>query len=433
MVFTIQVRGIGSLARPLHHNMLIAKGLSKINLTSGGDVSSVAGNSYALPIQKIEVTSSFTGVITIPNNDNHVIVDLNIGSNNVGGNGSTPIVYNNSNSKTLRISGSGKIGAGTISSGSFVAKTTDSTVAFTDSFVPFASSDSKDYTLPQTTKSKVNGLATFVTTTQGVARASGGNSTDGSGTSTYTVAQTGQVNFIVQGGGGGGGEWFGRGPGGGGGGGAYGRFNSLNAGTSISVAFGGSGSGNGSDAAGAGGNSTLSIGGTTLVTGSGGAGRPNQAPNAGSGGSVTVVTDNSTYPITSISARSGTSGSTANVAGGNGNGGEGWFTQDGEDDYNWRTNTQDTNPGQTWVSGTNHGWGDGGGGGHAQNKGGNSGSPGIVFLWQSAYTVTNSGDPYFPEVKCFGGTGVTTNDEGTPTAGISLSDFSGQYTRAELS
>ena len=68
-----------------------------------------------------------------------------------------------------------------------------------------------------------------------------------------------------------------------------------------------------------------------------------------------------------------------------------------------------------------------------QNKGGNSGSPGIVFLWQSAYTVTNSGDPYFPEVKCFGGTGVTTNDEGTPTAGISLSDFSGQYTRAELS
>ena len=229
MVFTTQPQGIGSLARPLHHNMLIAKGLSKINLTSGGDVSSVAGNSYALPVQKIEVTSSFTGVITIPNNDNHVIVDLDIGSNDVGGNGSTPIVYNNSNSKTLRISGSGKIGAGTISSGSFVSKTTDSTVAFTDGFVPFASSDGKDYTLPQTTKSKVNGLSTFVTTTQGVARASGGNSTDGSGTGTYTVAQTGQVNFIVQGGGGGGGEWFGRGPGGGAGGGAYGRFNSLNA------------------------------------------------------------------------------------------------------------------------------------------------------------------------------------------------------------
>ena len=126
-----------------------AEGLSKINLTSGGDVSSVAGNSYALPVQKIEVTSSFTGVITIPNNDNHVIVDLEIGSNDIGGNGSTPIVYNNSNSVTLRLSGSGKIGSGTISSGSFVAKTTDSTVAFTDSFVPFASSYSKDYTLPR--------------------------------------------------------------------------------------------------------------------------------------------------------------------------------------------------------------------------------------------------------------------------------------------
>ena len=413
--------------------MLIAKGLSKINLTSGGDVSSVAGNSYALPVQKIEVTSSFTGVITIPNNDNHVIVDLDIGSNDVGGNGSTPIVYNNSNSKTLRISGSGKIGAGTISSGSFVSKTTDSTVAFTDGFVPFASSDGKDYTLPQTTKSKVNGLSTFVTTTQGVARASGGNSTDGSGTGTYTVAQTGQVNFIVQGGGGGGGEWFGRGPGGGAGGGAYGRFNSLNAGTSISVAFGGSGSGNGSDGAGSGGTSTLSVGGTTLVTGSGGAGKPNQAGNFGSGGSVTVVTDNGTYPITSISARSGTNGSSAVSLGGDGDGGAGWFTQDGEDDYNWRSNTLDTNPGQTWVSGTNHGWGDGGGGGHAQNKGGNSGSPGIVFLWQNSYTVTNAGDPYFPDVKCFSGTGVTTDSEGTPTAGISLSDFSGQYTRSELS
>lgn len=433
MVFTTQPQGIGSLARPLHHNMLIAKGLSKINLTSGGDVSSVAGNSYALPVQKIEVTSSFTGVITIPNNDNHVIVDLDIGSNDVGGNGSTPIVYNNSNSKTLRISGSGKIGAGTISSGSFVSKTTDSTVAFTDGFVPFASSDGKDYTLPQTTKSKVNGLSTFVTTTQGVARASGGNSTDGSGTGTYTVAQTGQVNFIVQGGGGGGGEWFGRGPGGGAGGGAYGRFNSLNAGTSISVAFGGSGSGNGSDGAGSGGTSTLSVGGTTLVTGSGGAGKPNQAGNFGSGGSVTVVTDNGTYPITSISARSGTNGSSAVSLGGDGDGGAGWFTQDGEDDYNWRSNTLDTNPGQTWVSGTNHGWGDGGGGGHAQNKGGNSGSPGIVFLWQNSYTVTNAGDPYFPDVKCFSGTGVTTDSEGTPTAGISLSDFSGQYTRSELS
>ena len=46
--------------------MLVAKGLSKINLTSGGDVSSVAGASYALPVQKIEVTSSFTGVSPYP-------------------------------------------------------------------------------------------------------------------------------------------------------------------------------------------------------------------------------------------------------------------------------------------------------------------------------------------------------------------------------
>jgi hypothetical protein len=413
--------------------MLIAKGLSKINLTSGGDVSSVAGNSYALPIQKIEVTSSFTGVITIPNNDNHVIVDLEIGSNNVGGNGSTPIVFNNSNSKTLRISGSGKIGAGTISSGSFVPKSTDATVAYTDSYVPYATSDSKDYTLPQTTKSKVNGLSTFVTTTQGVARASGSSSTDGSGTDTYTVAQTGRVYFIVQGGGGGGGEWYGRGPGGGGGGGAYGYFNSLSAGTSVSVAYGGSGSGNGSDGAGNGGDSTLAIGGTTLVTGGAGGGKPHQSGNGGGGGTATVVTDNGTYPITSTTARNGTNGSNASSTGGDSNGGQGWFTQDGEDDYNWRTNTQDTNPGQVWVSGTNHGWGDAGGGGHAQNKGGNSGAPGIVFLWQDSYTVTNAGDPYYPAVKAFGGSGVTTNAQGTPSAGISLTDFSGQYTRAELS
>ena len=413
--------------------MLVAKGLSKINLTSGGDVSSVAGASYALPVQKIEVTSSFTGVITIPNNDNHVIVDLEIGSNNVGGNGSTPIVFNNSNSKTLRISGSGKIGAGTISSGSFVPKSTDATVAYTDSYVPYATSDSKDYTLPQTTKSKVNGLSTFVTTTQGVARASGSSSTDGSGTDTYTVAQTGRVYFIVQGGGGGGGEWYGRGPGGGGGAGAYGYFNSLSAGTSVSVAYGGSGSGNGSDGAGSGGSSTLAIGGTTLVTGGAGGGKPHQSGNGGGGGTATVVTDNGTYPITSTTARNGTNGGGDVLNGGTGDGGQGWFTQDGEDDYNWRTNTQDTNPGQVWVSGTNHGWGDAGGGGHAQNKGGNSGAPGIVFLWQDSYTVTNAGDPYYPAVKAFGGSGVTTNAQGTPSAGISLTDFSGQYTRAELS
>ena len=413
--------------------MLVAKGLSKINLTSGGDVSSVAGAAYALPVQKIEVTSSFTGVITIPNNDNHVIVDLEIGSNNVGGNGSTPIVFNNSNSKTLRISGSGKIGAGTISSGSFVPKSTDATVAYTDSYVPYATSDSKDYTLPQTTKSKVNGLSTFVTTTQGVARASGGSSTDGSGTDTYTVAQTGRVYFIVQGGGGGGGEWYGRGPGGGGGAGAYGYFNSLSAGTSVSVAYGGSGSGNGSDGAGNGGDSTLAIGGTTLVTGGAGGGKPHQSGNGGGGGTATVVTNNGTYPITSTTARNGTNGGGDVLNGGTGDGGQGWFTQDGEDDYNWRTNTQNTNPGQVWVSGTNHGWGDAGGGGHSQNKGGNSGAPGIVFLWQDSYTVTNAGDPYYPAVKAFGGSGVTTNAQGTPSAGISLTDFSGQYTRAELS
>lgn len=411
--------------------MLVAKGLSKINLTSGGDVSSVAGNSYALPVQKIEVTSSFTGVITIPNNDNHVIVDLEIGSNDIGGNGSTPIVYNNSNNITLRLSGSGKIGSGTISSGSFVAKTTDATVPYTDSYVPYATSDSKDYTLPQTSTSKVNGLSTFVTTTNAVVRTGGSASTDGAGTGTYTVAQTGRVYFIVQGGGGGGGEWYGRGPGGGGGGGAYGYFNSLSAGTSVSVAYGGSGSGNGADPAGGGSGSTLSIGGTTLVTGAGGAAKYNG--NGGGGGSTTVVTNNGTYPITSTTARSGTSGGGDVLNGGTGDGGQGWFTQDGEDDYNWRTNTVNANPGQKWISGTNHGWGDGGGGGYSQNKGGNSGTPGIVFLWQNSYTVTNAGDPYYPAVKAFGGSGVTTNAQGTPSAGISLSDFSGQYTRAELS
>ena len=411
--------------------MLVAKGLSKINLTSGGDVSSVAGSSYALPVQKIEVTSSFTGVITIPNNDNHVIVDLEIGSNDVGGNGSTPIVYNNSNNVTLRLSGSGKIGSGTISSGSFVPKATDATVPYTDSYVPYATSDSKDYTLPQTSTSKVNGLSTFVTTTDAVVRTGGSASTDGAGTGTYTVAQTGRVYFIVQGGGGGGGEWYGRGPGGGGGGGAYGYFNSLTAGVSVSVAYGGSGSGNGADPAGGGSGSTLSIGGTTLVTGAGGGAK--SYGNGGGGGAATVVTNNGTYPITSTTARNGTSGGGDVLNGGTGNGGEGWFTQDGEDDYNWRTNTVNANPGQKWISGTNHGWGDGGGGGHSQNKGGNSGTPGIVFLWQNSYTVTNAGDPYYPAVKAFGGSGVTTNAQGTPSAGISLSDFSGQYTRAELS
>jgi hypothetical protein len=411
--------------------MLVAKGLSKINLTSGGDVSSVAGSSYALPVQKIEVTSSFTGVITIPNNDNHVIVDLEIGSNDVGGNGSTPIVYNNSNNVTLRLSGSGKIGSGTISSGSFVPKATDATVPYTDSYVPYATSDSKDYTLPQTSTSKVNGLSTFVTTTDAVVRTGGSASTDGAGTGTYTVAQTGRVYFIVQGGGGGGGEWYGRGPGGGGGGGAYGYFNSLTAGVSVSVAYGGSGSGNGADPAGGGSGSTLSIGGTTLVTGAGGGAKYNG--NGGGGGAATVVTNNGTYPITSTTARNGTSGGGDVLNGGTGNGGEGWFTQDGEDDYNWRTNTVNANPGQKWISGTNHGWGDGGGGGYSQNKGGNSGTPGIVFLWQNAYSVTNAGDPYYPAIKAFGGSGVTTNAQGTPSAGISLSDFSGQYTRAELS
>lgn len=408
--------------------MFVAKGLSKVNLTAGGDVSTAAGAAYALPIQKIEVTSSFTGVVTIPNNDNHVIVDFDVGSNSVGGNGSTPIVYNNSNNVTLRISGSGKIGSGTISAGAFVPLSTNSTVTRTDGYVPYSTTEGKDYSLPQTTKSKINGLSTFVTTTSGVARSTGGSSTDGNGTGTYTVAQTGRVYFIVLGGGGGGGEWFGRGPGGGAGGGAYGYFNSLSAGTSISINFGGSGSGNGSDAKGSGGQSKLTIGGTELVTANGGTGGQTQGGGGGAGGTASIVTNNGTYPATSTTVRTGTSGGSAP-----GDGGQSWFTQDGENDYQWRDETVDANPGQVWTSGTNKGWGDGGGGGAGQNKGGNSGAPGIVFLWQNAYTVTNAGDPYYPEVKAFGGSGVTTDSQGTPTSGISLTSFSGEYTRAELS
>lgn len=408
--------------------MLIAKGLSKINLSSGGDVSTVAGGAYALPIQKIEVTSSFSGVITIPNNNNHAIVDLDIGSNSVAGNGSEPIVYNNSNGVTLRIFGSGKIGAGTITGGSFDSVTTDDTVDRTDALVPYSTSDAKDYTLPQTTASKVNGLSTFVTTTTGTSVGLGFPGDNiGAGTGTYTVPQTGRVYFMVQGGGGGGGEWYGAGPGGGAGGGAYGYFNSLSSGDSISVSFGGSGGGAGSNArAGNGGDSTLTISATTLVTGGGGLGKLAYSGTGGVGGGVTVITSNATYPITSVTARSGTSG----VAG-PGGGGSAWFTQDGETDYQWRNTHIGNNPGSRWTSGTNKGWGDGGGGG-AANRGGNSGAPGIVFLWQDAYSSTNAGDPYYPSVKCFTGTGVTTNSEGTPTSGVSLTSFTGEYTRAEL-
>jgi len=306
--------------------------------------------------------------------------------------------------------------------------TTNDTVDRTNSLIPYATSDGKDYTLPQTTKSLVNGLSTFVTTTSGNTVGSGSAASNVGGfTSTYTVARTGDVYFMVIGGGGGGGEWFGRGPGGGAGGGAYGYFTNLAAGTVLSLTIGGSGTGNGSDGAGSGGQSKIEISSTTLVTANAGAGKPNQSGSGGGGGSASIDTTNVTYPAVSTTVRSGTSGGSAP-----GDGGQSWFTQDGETTYQWRTNTISQNPGARWTSGTNYGWGDGGGGGGGSNLGGNSGAPGIVFLWQDAYSTTNAGDPYYPSVKCFTGTGVTTNSAGTPTSGISLTSFTGEYTRAEL-
>ena len=408
--------------------MFVAKGMYKTNINSTSNISTLAGSGYKLPLQRIEVKDSFTGVITIPNHNNHALIDLDVGNNNVSGNGVEPIVYENTNGRNLRILGEGKISAGTITDSEFDDVVSNLFVPRTNSKVPYSDYDGKDYTLPQTTPSGANGLSTFVTTTTGSTVGLGfSGDSNGAGTGTYTVPRTGRVYFVVVAGGAGGGEWYGRGPGGGGGGGVNGYFDSLTAGTVIQVAFGGHGGGVGSNSrSGHGGPSVLSIAGTELVRARGGLGKPSYSGTGGVGGTVTVNTSNPTYPITVNVSRNGTNGIP-----GPGGGGQGWFTQDGAATYIWRNNHAGNNPGSRWTSGNHRGWGDGGGGGPA-NRGGNSGAPGIVFLWQDGYSSTDSGDPYYPGIACFTGAGVTVDNSGNPITGVTLSNFLGEYTRAAL-
>lgn len=247
----------------------------------------------------------------------------------------------------------------------------DSTyVTDTNSRVPIHKANT-DYTLPQAL-SGLNNLACYVTTTT-VPADDTSPETVGNTDGTYTVQRTGRVYFLVQGGGGGAGEWYGATGGGGGGGGVYGYFSSLNANTVISVRAGGGGTGGHAQGGGNGGDSYLTVSGVVRARANGGT-RAVQT-TAGSGG--TTSTSNVTV-LDSGNGENGAARTGSSVAGG-----RGWNTQEGATAFDGQPADSTANVNQTWVSGSDHGWGDGGSG-QVQNQSGRCGAPGIVWIWQIA-------------------------------------------------
>ncbi len=97
--------------------MFLAKGLGVHTITSAGNVQTAAGARYALPIQRWTLGANITGNINFPNQNNHKNIQLDMGSNFIEtNNASSAITYSDTDSTVLKIIGSGNISAGALNS-----------------------------------------------------------------------------------------------------------------------------------------------------------------------------------------------------------------------------------------------------------------------------------------------------------------------------
>ena len=73
-----------------------ANALNAPSITDAANLMTLSGAQYNKPIQRFMLRSDVTGTLTIPNNGNHRNIQLDMGSFNIQGSGSTPIVWDNS-------------------------------------------------------------------------------------------------------------------------------------------------------------------------------------------------------------------------------------------------------------------------------------------------------------------------------------------------
>jgi len=95
--------------------MLIAKGLGKYTITASGNVETAAGARYKMPVQRWELGADISGNVNFPDNSNHKNLEFDVGSYFIEtDNASDAITYADTDSTILTLIGSGNISAGSL-------------------------------------------------------------------------------------------------------------------------------------------------------------------------------------------------------------------------------------------------------------------------------------------------------------------------------
>ena len=95
--------------------MLIAKGLGKYTITASGNVETAAGARYKMPVQRWSLGADISGNVNFPDNSNHKNLEFDVGSYFIEtDNASDAVTFADSDSTELVLKGSGNISAGSL-------------------------------------------------------------------------------------------------------------------------------------------------------------------------------------------------------------------------------------------------------------------------------------------------------------------------------
>lgn len=430
--------------------VLMAKNLAYTEVDSSGNLEDKAGDLDVFPVQLFKLTDIISGTLTMPDNDSHNKIILDVNGEAVEGDGSNAITYNST--ADFEVIGSGIITAGTVDdNGDAEAPTSVGNIPYTNGTNTEANPIAY-YTIPSSQwswgsattssnssriseKDAANGLQVFL-----------GNENGGSSntTGTYTVPKDGTVYFLVQASGGcgdGAGQYAGANAGHAGGW-VLGQITDAEEDMEITVTVGrastSSNNANGHDSV----ISWTSPTSSNAVSITAKAGRggdvgfalANVKSNTGSGNGVTITeekSNNETRPACG-SPWSGFPGGCSRF-GNRAFGGRGyhsWINRnksyEGYGGGGGQTGDYlNAGSGPDWNFGEG-GWGDGG----SSNGGSQSGAPGIVWFYQAASATNSDGNPLAFSETAFGGTGLTVNSTtGVVTAGLTTTNFTGKYSR----
>lgn len=97
--------------------MLIAKGLGKYTITASGNVETAAGGRYKMPVQRWSLGANISGNVNFPDNSNHKNLEFDVGTYFIEtDNASDAVTFADSDSTELVLKGSGNISAGSLDS-----------------------------------------------------------------------------------------------------------------------------------------------------------------------------------------------------------------------------------------------------------------------------------------------------------------------------